>query len=86
MQRLVWFAMIAGLFFLFWSKNPALCATLIAVGTLPPIVSVFISEIDTRHLWMAWPIQLLAATLILEAVVNFSIKIFSKIAKFADAK
>lgn len=85
-QRLVWFAMISGLFFLFWSKNPALCATLIAVGTLPPIISVFISEIDTRHLWMAWPIQLLAATLILESVVNCFNRIFFKISKFSHAK
>jgi hypothetical protein len=55
----------------FWSRNPALGLGLVLLSTLPPFLSVLVSEVDTRHFWMAFPVQLMAASVTIDGAFRF---------------
>ena len=69
LSRPVLLLAVIGILFVFWSSQPALALALISASLVPSFASVFMSEVDTRHILMAYPIQLVTAGFVIEAML-----------------
>lgn len=67
--RPVWLLMLAGFLFAFWSRQPGFAFAVILAGVVPPVISVFTSETDSRHFVMSYPVQMIAAVASLEGLL-----------------
>jgi len=77
--RPVWVLMLAGFIFAFWSRQPGFAIAVILAGVVPPVISVFTSETDSRHFVMSYPVQMIAAVVSLEGFLTLTRKLLRPI-------
>lgn len=76
--RLCWILLALGLVILPFAANKPLLASLLCASIISPIISVFISEVDLRHLLMCSPIVIITASFVIYNLV----KIFHDIRQY----
>jgi len=74
----IWVLMFVGFGLFIWSTNPAAAFGLALAGFFPAAISVVLSEVDTRHFSMPFPIQLMAAAAAVSGFINLLSKLFGR--------
>jgi len=69
--RLCWLIIALGILLLPFTKHAALLGSLLSASFFPPVVSVFLSETDPRHLLMSSPVQVVTAIIVIYVLVDF---------------
>lgn len=69
--RLCWVFIGIGIFIFPFTKNGPLLASLLCASLVPPIISVFLSETDGRHLLMCSPIHFVTAVVVMYTIAGW---------------